>query len=139
MKIVYSYYKLDIIHAGHLQQMRNAKALAGKEGTSIVGILLDEVIYDATHKYPILDLDERLELARAIRYNDFVVTQDTYSPIPNLMRIKPDIHMESDSHDAKLLKEVEEYMKKIGGRVIITPYFPRNSSSRIKEKIKRSD
>jgi len=29
-RIVYSYYVLDIVHRGHLLQMENAKAIAGK-------------------------------------------------------------------------------------------------------------
>jgi len=28
MKIVYSYYVLDIVHKGHLEMMKNAKAIA---------------------------------------------------------------------------------------------------------------
>jgi len=39
MKLVYSYYVLDIVHKGHLLMMKNAKAMAGKDGKLIVGIL----------------------------------------------------------------------------------------------------
>ena len=41
MIIVYSYYVLDIIHKGHLEMLRNAKAIAGSDGRLIVGILKD--------------------------------------------------------------------------------------------------
>jgi glycerol-3-phosphate cytidylyltransferase-like family protein len=39
MKLVYSYYVLDIVHKGHLKMMENAKAMAGEDGKLIVGIL----------------------------------------------------------------------------------------------------
>ena len=46
MIIVYSYYVLDIVHKGHLLYMKNAKAIAGKDGKSIVGILTDEAVME---------------------------------------------------------------------------------------------
>jgi len=135
MKIVYSYYVLDLVHKGHLIQMMNAKRTAGKEGRSIVGILTDEAVMEKKSK-PILSFDERVDLANAIRFVDLVVPQETYSPLPNLYRLKPDVVMESDSHEPDHIKRVEDYMTKINGRVIVTPYYPLTSSTYIKQKIK---
>jgi len=135
MKIVYSYYVLDIIHTGHLLMMKNAKAIAGKDGRLIVGILTDEAVMERKSK-PVLSFSERLELAKAIKCVDVAVPQETYSPLPNLKIIKPDILMESSSHDKREIKKAEEYMKSIQGRVIVLPYYPEQSSSKIKEKIK---
>ena len=45
-KVVYSYYCLDIIHSGHLLMMKNCKALAGEDGTLVVGILTDEAVME---------------------------------------------------------------------------------------------
>ena len=97
MKIVYSYYVLDIVHRGHLKMMENAKAIAGKEGKLIVGILTDEAVMEKKSK-PSLSFDERFDLANALKYVDLVVTQETYSPLPNVKKIKPDILMEISSH-----------------------------------------
>lgn len=135
MNVVYSYYVLDIIHKGHLLQMIRGKAIAGKDGIHVVGILTDEAVMEKKPK-PTIPFEERMELAGALKYVDIVVSQDTYSPLPNLYRIQPDIHLESDSHDPNDIKKVKDYMKKIGGRVIVTPYFPNTSSTRIKQKIK---
>ena len=133
--VVYSYYVLDIVHKGHLLQMERAKAAAGQDGISVVGILTDEAVMEKKKK-PILSFDERIDLAKAIKYCDCVVPQDTYSPLPNLYKIKPDIVLESESHDPNDIKKVEEYMKSIGGRVVVTPYYPNTSSTFIKNKIK---
>jgi cytidyltransferase-like protein len=134
MKLVYSYYVLDVVHRGHLLMMENAKAIAGKDGKSIVGILTDKAAMEKKRK-PILSFEERVELAKAIKHVDVVVAQDTYSPLTNIMHINPDIAMESTSHDEDAIEEVRKYMKKIKGKVIVMPYFPAQSSTAIKKKI----
>ncbi len=135
MLIVYSYYVLDIVHAGHLVQMKNAKAIAGEDGKSIVGILTDEAVMEKK-KRTILSFSERMELAAAIKYVDAVVPQETYSPLPNVMDIRPDILMESASHSDAAIVEARKTMQSIGGRLIVTPYYPGQSSTKIKETIK---
>ncbi len=137
MKLVYSYYVLDIVHKGHLEMMKNAKAIAGKDGKLIVGILTDEAVMEKKTK-PILSFDERIELARAIKYVDLAVAQETYSPLPNVMKIKPDILMESTSHDEEEIEKVREVMETINGKVIVIPYYPKQSSTRIKNEIERN-
>jgi len=137
MKVVYSYYVLDIVHKGHLLQMQNAKAIAGPDGKSIVGILTKEAVLEKKPKKPILSFDERMELARVIKYVDVVMPQKTYSPLPNLEMIQPDVCMESSSHAGGDIEKVREYMKSIGGKVVVTPYYPYQSSTNIKKKIRR--
>jgi len=132
MNIVYSYYVMDIVHTGHILQMRNSKAIAGPDGKLIVGILTDEAAMEKKPK-PILSFNERVGLASAIKYADLVVAQATYSPLTNIMNLKPDILMECADHD--FIKEVEEFMASIGGRIIATPYYPPQSSTRIKQEI----
>jgi phosphoenolpyruvate phosphomutase len=135
MIIVYSYYVLDIVHTGHLLQMKNSKAIAGEDGKLIVGILTDEAVMEKK-KRPILSFPERMELAAAIKYVDAVVPQETYSPLPNVLKIQPDILMESASHSDAAIEEARKTMQSIGGRLIVTPYYPGQSSTKIKETIK---
>ncbi|MBA4375984.1 MAG: ADP-heptose synthase [Anaerolinea sp.] len=137
MKLVYSYYVLDIVHKGHLEMMKNSKAIAGEDGKLIVGILTDEAVMEKKPK-PILSFEQRMDLAHAIKYVDVVVAQETYSPLPNVKRIKPDILMESSSHTEEAIKEAREYMESIGGRVIVIPYYPSQSSTNIKNEIKKN-
>ena len=136
MKIVYSYYVLDIVHRGHLAMLENSKAIAGEGGKLIVGILTDEAVMEKKNK-PILSFDERFNLARAIRYVDVVVPQETYSPLPNLMSIKPDVLMESTSHNEADIEKVHDFMQSINGSVIVLPYYPSQSSTDIKRIIKQ--
>lgn len=136
-KIVYSYYVLDIVHVGHLLMMKNAKAIAGKGGKLIVGILTDKCVVEKKGRKPVIPLRERMELAGAIKYADVVVAQETYSPLPNLMRIQPDILMESSSHEESEIEKCRKYMESIKGKVIVLPYYPEQSSTNIKNNIKK--
>jgi len=135
-KTVYSYYVFDIAHRGHRLQMYNAKRIAGEDGRSIVGILTKEAVLEKKQKKPILSFDERMGLAQDLKYVDLVVPQKTYSPIPNLKLFQPDICMESESHNIDDIQKVREYMESINGKVIVTPYYPYQSSSNIKKKIR---
>ncbi len=134
MKIVYSYYVLDLVHKGHLLMMKNAKALAGEDGKLIVGILTDEAVMEKKPK-PVLSFEDRIELASSIKYVDLAVAQETYSPLPNVKEIRPDILCESSSHTQEAIEDAWEVMKSLNGKVIVLPYFPTQSSTDIKNKI----
>jgi len=133
MILVYSYYVMDILHKGHLEMLRNAKAIAGIDGRLIVGILTDAATMEKKSR-PILSFEERVNVARNIESVDLVVAQKTYSPIGNILIIQPNILMESSSHSIN--SEVIQAMKKIGGQIICIPYFPEHSSTQIKKDIK---
>ena len=135
MRLVYAYYCLDIIHTGHLIAMKNAKELAGNDGKLIAGILTNEAVMEKKPK-PILDFQERMYIAQCLKFPDLVVAQDTYSNIDNLIRFKPEIIIESDSHEDSHIIEVEKVVKQWGGRIIILPYYPAESSTNIKNRVK---
>jgi phosphoenolpyruvate phosphomutase len=116
--------------------MKNSKGIAGKDGKLIVGILTEQAVLEKKPKPPILTLDERIEIAESIKYVDAAVPQDTYSPLPNVKKIKPDILMESASHSEEDIEEGRKVMKSLGGRVIVMPYYPTVCSTNIKKKIK---
>lgn len=135
MNTVYSYFVLDIVHRGHLLMMKNSKAIAGPDGRLIVGIVSDEAVLEKKGKAPILTFSERIELAQSIKYVDVVVGQTNYTPYQNVEILTPSILMESESHSAEQINESKKIMKKIGGQVIVMPYFTEQSSTLIKSRI----
>ena len=137
MLIVYSYYTLDILHKGHLIMMKKSKEIAGKDGKLIVGILNEEAVMEKKPK-PVLSLEERMDIAVSIKYVDEVVVQKTYLPLTNLKKIKPNILMESTSHGKKVIQKLTNYMNSINGKVITVPYYDGQSSTKIKNLIKKS-
>ena len=135
MKIVYSYYVMDLLHTGHILMLKNSKAIAGPEGRLIVGIVSDEAVEKHKGSTPLLSFHERLELAQSIRYVDLVVQQREYSPLVNVEKIKPDILMESESHSDAQLSASRKLMKSIGGQTIVMPYYSGQSSTKLKNKV----
>lgn len=131
MIIVYSYICGDIIHIGHLRQLQNAKAMGDK---LVVGVLTDEAVMEKKAK-PVISFSERMILVSSLKCVDLVIPQKTYAPHDNVEMIGADILMESIDHDKELLDQSTALMSKLKGRVVITPYYPEQSSTKIKEKI----
>lgn len=134
MKIVYAYVVADLLHIGHVLALENAKKLAGPDGKLIVGVLTDEATMEKKPK-PILSFNERRKLIESLRCVDCVVAQKHYSPNYNIQVIKPDVLMESDSHTDEDLKETQRIADAIGCKIQKMPYFPEQSSTKIKDMI----
>ena len=67
--VVYSFYCFDILHVGHILDLKKAKSVAGAKGTLIVGVLTDKAIMEKKPK-PIISFKERFEIASSIKYAD---------------------------------------------------------------------
>jgi len=136
MKKVYSYYVMDLLHDGHLEMLRNCRAVADSlNGILIVGILTDEAVMEKKPK-PIMSFGERYRLARSVDLIDVVVTQETYSPLPNAEKLKVDVLMESGSHTDEAIDEGRKLLRSWGGAVVVVPYYPLESSTGIKNRIR---
>ena len=137
MKKVYSYYVMDILHDGHIEMLRNCRAVADKlGGILIVGILTDEAVMEKKPR-PIMSFGQRYRLARSLDMIDVVVAQETYSPLHNVAQLKVDILMESGSHTRRALEDAREVMRIGGGDVVVIPYYPLESSTGIKNRIRK--
>lgn len=133
-KIVYAYVVADLLHIGHIIHLENAKSFGDK---LVVGVLTDEATMEKKPK-PILSFSERIRLVKALKCVDMVVAQKTYSPIPNIKSLKPDILIESDGHDKRDLENTKLIASSIGCTMIILPYYSEQSSSKIKDDILKS-
>lgn len=129
MIVVYCYIVGDILHKGHIEHLKNCKALGDK---LIVGVLTDVATQEKKPK-PAMDFDERFDLVRALRWVDVVVAQNTYSPLDNVMALRPDILIEATDHKEQ---PANEFIESTGGRVLAMPYYPNHSSTAVKNKIK---
>lgn len=121
MKSVYMCFSTDILHSGHLQLIKKAAAL----GRLTVGVLTDEVIA-AYKRYPIIPLEERVEMFSAIKGVDRVVVQDTLSYRMILRELRPDIVVHGDDwrtgYQANIRQEVLETLAEWGGELTEFPY-----------------
>lgn len=71
-KVGYTTGVFDLFHIGHLNLLRNAKALCEY---LIVGVSTDEVVMSYKHKMPVIPYEERAAIVEAIKYVDKVVPQ----------------------------------------------------------------
>jgi len=127
--IVYCYIVGDILHKGHIEHLKNCKALGDK---LIVGVLTDEAVMEKKPK-PTMNFNERFDLVRSLKWVDVAVAQNTYSPLDNVRALKPDVLIESTDHKKQ---SANKYMESIGGRALAMPYYPNHSSTEVKNKIK---
>ena len=132
MIIVYVYVAGDILHKGHIEYLKNCKALGDK---LIVGVLTDAAIMEKKPK-PTMSFDERFDLVRSLKWVDVAVAQKTYSPLDNVRALKPDILVETTDHKEQL---ANEFMARTGGRVLAMPYYPNHSSTKIKNEVREKD
>jgi len=131
MKVGYCYLVADLLHIGHLKHLQACKGLCDK---LIAGILTDGAVMEKKPK-PIISFGERLEMVKNVKFVDVAVKQETYSPLPNVKQLQPDILFESTSHDQVALEEAQCVMDKLNGRVIAMPYYAGQSVTSIKNKI----
>ena len=129
--ITYTYVCADILHRGHLHYLKNAAKLGDM---LVVGVLTDDAVMELKEP-PIVPFDERIELVQALKFVDIAIPQYKYSPCDNIKLIKPDFVLESESHDKKLIEEVKKVTQTINSKVIVAPYYKKQSSTNIKAKI----
>jgi len=126
--IGYAYVVGDIIHTGHLLHLENCSKLCD---ALFVGVLSEKAVMEKKPS-PIMSLAERIYIINSLKFVTCAICQDDYSPLGNCKATKPDILFESTSHSEY---PANNFMKSIGGRVIVMPYFSEQSSTNIKEKI----
>jgi cytidyltransferase-like protein len=127
--IGYAYVVADLFHIGHLAHLERCKNLCDK---LIVGVLTDEATQEKKRP-PIIPFDERLAIVSALKCVDEAIKQETYSPLPNAVKLDVDILFESTSHTPEAIEQAKSLMPKVE----VMPYYDGQSSTKIKQKVIR--
>lgn len=121
MKKVYVAMSADIIHVGHINILKKAKAL----GEVYVGVLTDEAIAEYK-RYPLMPLEQRMGIIGSIQYVDHVVVQTSLDYEENLRSIRPEYVVHGDDWRTGLQSVMREKVTRIlaewGGELIEYPY-----------------
>lgn len=132
MIIGYTTGVYDLLHVGHLNLLRNAKAMCDK---LIVGVTVDELVA-YKNKRAVIPFEERIELVRSLKYVDVAVPQtsmdkmDAYDRYAfNLMFVGDDWYKDDK------WKNYEEQFKSVEVRIIYFPYTKGTSSTLINETL----
>lgn len=132
--IGYTQGTFDMFHIGHLNLIRNAKMHCDY---LIVGVNADVLVESYKHKKPIVPLEERAEIVRAIRYVDQVIITDTLDKREIWNKIRFDeIYIGDDWKGNERWEKTGKQMEELGARLVYLPYTKDTSSTMLREKLK---
>ncbi len=116
----------DLFHIGHLNLLRNAKKYCDK---LIVGVSTDELV-QYKGKSPVIPLNERLEIVKAIKYVDEVCIQDDLDKTKAWEKLHYDILFVGDDWKGnEQWNKYEKFLNEKGAKVIYLPYTKTTSST----------
>jgi glycerol-3-phosphate cytidylyltransferase len=130
MIIGYTTGVFDLFHIGHLNLLRNARALCDK---LIVGVSTDELV-SYKLKRAVIPFSERLEIVRGLRCVDAAIPQETMDKFAMWEKLKFDIMFVGDDwYKTEKWQEYEARFAAVGVRIVYFPYTQGTSSSLINE------
>lgn len=128
MKRIITYGTYDLLHYGHINLLKRAKALGDY---LIVVLSSDEFNWNEKHKKTYFSYEERKALLESIRYVDLVIPEE------NWQQKRTDIHeyhidtfVMGDDWKGKF-----DFLKEEGVEVVYLPRTPEISSSKIKKDL----
>lgn len=129
--VVYTVGTFDLLHIGHLALLEYCKTLGD---TVIVGVASDEVVNLYKPNKPIIKLEYRMQMLRALKCVDIVKPYYELDYVTICKEFKPDIFVIGEDWGRKSHNlDIENYLKKIGSKVVQVDYHPQTSSSKIKQ------
>ena len=131
--LVFTNGVFDILHAGHVQYLEQAKAL----GDILVVALNSDASVRALNKAPdrpINPLEDRLAVIKALRCVDYVLSFSEQTPEALIASLKPDIHVKGGDYTPDQLPETK-IVQSYGGKVIILPFLTGRSTTSILDKL----
>ncbi len=130
---VYTVGTFDLLHVGHLALLEYCKTLGDK---FVVGVASDEVVASYKPNVPVIPLKQRMEMLRALRCVDDVVSYDKLEYVTNCKEVDADIFVVGEDWGKKPHNlAVEKYLKSKGKKIIQVSYNPQTSSTKIKQNI----
>lgn len=131
--IVYTVGTFDLLHVGHLALLEYCRSL----GSSLaVGVASDRVVNSYKPNVPVIPLEQRMEMLRALSCVDIVRPYDELEYVSGCKALNADIFVigedwGSNPHNIA----VESYLKLAGKQIKQVLYNPRTSSTAIKQNV----
>jgi len=121
----------DLFHIGHLNILKNAKAMCNK---LIVGVSTDELIIEYKNKKPVIPFEERIEIVKSIKYVDKAVPQTTMDKFKMWENLKFDLMFVGDDwKGTEKWINLEKKFLEVGVKIIYFPYTKSTSSTLLNE------
>ncbi|NQY21418.1 MAG: adenylyltransferase/cytidyltransferase family protein [Campylobacteraceae bacterium] len=131
--IVYTVGTFDLLHVGHLALLEYCKTLGDK---FIVGVASDEVVASYKRNVPVVPLNQRMEMLKALKCVDDVVSYNDLEYVTNCKDLDIDIFViGEDWGDKPHNLAVEKFLKENGKKIVQVSYNPQTSSTKIKQNV----
>lgn len=128
-KLVFTNGVFDILHAGHVRYLRQARAL----GDLLVIGLNSDASARALGKgpgRPVNTAEDRAEVLLALRSVDGVIPFDDATPERLIRALRPDVHVKGGDYSVEDLPEAAA-VREYGGEVRILPFLEGRSTTEI--------
>jgi len=131
--VVYTVGTFDLLHVGHLALLEYCRTLGD---VVAVGVASDSVVSSYKPNVPVIPLDQREEMLKALGCVDIVRPYHELEYISACKELDVDIFViGEDWGDKPHNIEVESYLKAEGKKIVQVLYNPRTSSSKIKQNV----
>ena len=128
MKRVITYGTFDLLHYGHINLLRRAKALGDY---LVVALSTDEFNRNEKNKVCYFSYEKRKALLEAIRYVDLVIPETCWQQkVTDVKEYHIDVFVMGDDWEGKF-----DYLKEEGVEVVFLPRTPEISSTQIKSDL----
>ncbi|GBG95764.1 glycerol-3-phosphate cytidylyltransferase [Ligilactobacillus salitolerans] len=131
MKRVITYGTFDLLHYGHIELLKRAKALGDY---LVVALSTDEFNWKSKQKKSYFSYEKRKQLLEAIRYVDLVIPEENWDQkVSDIKLYQIDTFVMGDDWAGKF-DFVEE---QTDANVVYLPRTPEISTTKIKEELKK--
>ena len=128
MKRVITYGTFDLLHYGHINILKRAKALGDY---LVVAISTDEFNWSEKKKKCYFNYEQRKALVESVRYVDLVIPETNWDQkVIDVKEYHIDTFVIGDDWTGKF-----DYLKDVGVDVIYLPRTPEISTTQIKEDL----
>ena len=129
--VVYTVGTFDLLHVGHLALLEHCETLGD---VVAVGVASDRVVNSYKPNVPVIPLDQRVEMLKALSCVDIVRPYHELEYVSGCKALDVDIFVVGEDWGKNPPNiAVESYLKSRGKQVVQVLYNPRTSSSRIKQ------
>lgn len=130
LKRVITYGTFDLLHYGHINLLRRAKALGDY---LVVALSTDEFNWNMKQKKCYFPYEQRKELLEAIRYVDLVIPEENWEQkVTDVKEYHIDTFVIGDDWEGKF-----DFLKDEGVEVVYLPRTPEISTTQIKNDLNR--
>jgi glycerol-3-phosphate cytidylyltransferase len=123
----------DMFHIGHLNILLRAREQCDR---LVVGVVTDETLHRVKGKFPVIPLDERMEVIRHLAMVDDVVVDFSSSKVEVWKRVGFDVLFKGDDwRGTPKGQQLEADMAAVGVEVIYFPYTVHTSSTLLRSML----